>query len=187
MRHFSKIKNNSNKNVFITGGSKGLGKALAQKFLSLGSNVTIVARNQKELAEAVTELEKFKINPNQKLFSVSADVTNWNSISECMKTSVDKVGVPDVVIPNAGISKCGLFNDLTIEDIEQENRLNYLGTIFTIKAALPYLIQHKQNSAHIVIVSSAAAFSGFIGYSAYSATKQAIKGIEREDIQVYES
>eukprot|EP01116_Phalansterium_solitarium_P021745 TRINITY_DN689_c0_g1_i2.p2 TRINITY_DN689_c0_g1~~TRINITY_DN689_c0_g1_i2.p2 ORF type:complete len:232 (+),score=97.86 TRINITY_DN689_c0_g1_i2:516-1211(+) len=87
--------------------------------------------------------------------------------------------VQDIVIPNAGVSKPGYFVDTPAAVLEQEQRLNYLGAVFTIKAALPFMIDRPDGTSggHVVLVSSAAAFANFIGFASYSASKAALKSL----------
>jgi len=175
------------KHVFITGGSTGLGKSLAIKFAKMGANVTIVARNEKKLQEAKKDIQAMQANSTQKILSIVADVTNYSEISAAVKESKEVNGVMDIVIANAGSSTPGYFLELPVETLQKEVELNYLGTVFTVKAAAPYMVERKQGG-HFVLVSSAAGFANFLGYTNYGSTKRAVAALAeglRNEFKLY--
>jgi len=176
-----------NKHVFITGASTGLGKSLAIKFASLGANLTIIARNEEKLKAAQKDIQASRANSNQKIVALTADVTKYVEIESAVKQAVRENGVTDYVITNAGSSSPGYFLELDIETLGKEIQLNYMGTVHTIKAALPYMVERNQGG-HFVLVSSAAAFGNFVGYVNYGSSKRAISALAeglRNEFQLY--
>jgi len=174
--------------VLITGGSEGLGKSMAIKFAKLGSNVTIISRNEEKLRIAKKEIEAARVDASQKVITLSADVTIFRDIENAVKISIKENGVVDLLITNAGQSLPGYFIDIPVETMEKEVRLNYLGTLYTIKAALPSMVQRNQGG-HLLLISTAAAFTNFIGYTNYGATKSAVKSLAeglRNEMNLYD-
>jgi len=181
------LKDCKGKHVFITGGSTGLGKSLASKFAKMGANITIVARNEQKLEEARKDIESVCTFPNQKVISVSADVTKFADIERAVQIAVKGNGVTDIVIANAGNSVPGYFLDQTPEALAHEVNLNYLGVVYTVKAALPFMVERKKGG-HFVLVSSAAAFINFLGYTNYGSTKRALAALAeglRNELKLY--
>jgi len=182
-----RLKDCSGKHVLITGGSTGLGKSLAIKFAKLGANVTIIARDEKKLEETKKDVDAVKTNPSQKIVAISADVTKFTDIQQAIQRAVNENGVTDYVIANAGTSVPGYFLETSVENLEKEVNLNYLGTVYTIKSALPFMVDRNQGG-HFVIVSSAAAFGNFIGYTNYGSTKRALSALAeglRNELKLY--
>eukprot|EP00002_Diphylleia_rotans_P040134 TRINITY_DN945_c0_g1_i1.p1 TRINITY_DN945_c0_g1~~TRINITY_DN945_c0_g1_i1.p1 ORF type:complete len:343 (-),score=83.18 TRINITY_DN945_c0_g1_i1:80-1108(-) len=173
------------KHIVITGGSEGLGKASAVRFAREGAHVTIIARTQSKLDTAVAEIKK-AASPSQKIQAISGDVTNPSGIALVISKAVSASGPIDYLISNAGTAHPGYFFELTPEDFKRQMELNYLGTINTVKAALPHMMAAKRGT--IVFVSSAASMAGFIGYSAYTPTKFALRGLAdclRNELRLY--
>jgi len=160
---------------------------LAVRFAKMGANVTIIARNEKKLKEAQKDIENARSSSNQKILSISADVTKFSEIDNAMKQAVEVNGVTDIVIANAGSSTPGYFLEITPECLEKEVALNYLGTVYTVKAALPSMVK-RNRGGHFVLISSAAGFINFLGYTNYGATKRAISALAeglRNELKLY--
>ncbi|GAX79411.1 hypothetical protein CEUSTIGMA_g6852.t1 [Chlamydomonas eustigma] len=168
--------NLSGQHVVITGGSEGIGLALAEEFVKAGSNVTIISRASTKLAAAELILNEaaLKHKSNSFIFTQPADVTNLFQVQEAVKAAVDEIGPVDILICNAGSSTPGYFHEQGIEVFEQMMRLNYLGVVHTVKAVYEDMI--KRNTGHICFISSTMALMGFTGYSAYAASKYAVRG-----------
>lgn len=164
-----------NKNIIITGGSSGIGKATARKFASLGGNVFIVARDQKKLDSALEEISLAKIDDNQVFAAFSADVTDYQQVEKIINQVVEKYGPPDILVNSAGYAYPGYIEELPLEIIEDTMKIDFFGTFHTIKAVLPYMMKRK--SGHIANISSLAGLKGIFGYSGYSAAKFAVCGL----------
>ena len=159
--------NFSNKIVVITGGSDGIGKALVEQFLTLGAKVATCGRNADKLAQLSAE------NPGQDLFTMQVDVSNQGQTEAFVNTVADKWGGIDILINNAGISMRALVKEVSIETLKNVMDINFWGTVYTTKAALPFI--QKENGV-IVGVSSIAGYRGLPGRSGYSASKYALNG-----------
>ncbi|BDA42363.1 3-ketodihydrosphingosine reductase [Coccomyxa sp. Obi] len=158
--------------VFITGGSDGIGLALATLLLERGARVTIASRSETKLAAAKRTL-KVHAGSNS-LFSCSVDVGEWKQVQRAVREAEETLGPIDVVIANAGTPSSALFEELSVEEYEYINRVNYLGVIYTLKAGTVNML--KRRRGHILIVSSLSGFVALPGQTAYSATKFALRG-----------
>ena len=164
----------SGKNILISGGSSGIGLALAKKFVYLNANVTILARDKKKLRSAFKTLQSIKISDQQKLHWISADVSQFNRLKSKLNHQNDHI---DILINSAGEAYPGKFNDLPAEIFKQLIEINYLGTVYLTKIVAPQMIARK--NGHIVIISSMAALIGIYGYTAYASTKYALRGFSK--------
>ena len=177
-RMFWKKKYNwEGKHVLITGGSKGIGYAIARACVQKGCNVTILARSRNDLEAAAKTLESIKTdNPNssRRVRYYAADTTNMEQLQKAIAASIVDSGPIDVAICNAGLSIPKLCTQTSIEEYEKQANVNYLGTVRTVKLVLPGMLERK--SGHILLVSSVVGVLGFAGYSSYAPTKWAIRG-----------
>jgi short-subunit dehydrogenase len=159
--------NFKDKIVVITGGSDGIGKALVQQFLDAGAKVATCGRNNDKLLSLSNECA------NDNLFTMQVDVANQGQCESFIKALTDKWGGIDVLINNAGISMRALVNEVSIETLKNVMDINFWGTVYTTKTALPAI--QKANGV-IVGVSSIAGYRGLPGRSGYSASKYALNG-----------
>lgn len=164
----------SNCLTLITGGSSGIGLALAKKFARLGSNVWILARRSDLLSSSLKIIESERISSQQSFGMIAADVSNSNQIISELNAFCNNVGTPDYLINSAGIVYPGEFINLNLDSLHSMMEINYFGTVNCIKAIIPFMI--SKSNGHIVNISSMAGFLGLYGYSGYSASKFAIRG-----------
>ena len=167
------MKSFSKKNVLITGGSSGIGFALAEQLVAAGANVWILARHEDLLDKSVKLLEEKKVSSDQKIGKIKADVSNFPEL----KTAIEKVFSeelsPDLLINSAGVVHPGEFLKMTPEDLSSDISIDYLGTVYTTKIIAPFMVAKR--SGYIVNISSLAGLVPIYGYSGYSAAKVAIK------------
>lgn len=166
------------KHVVITGGSKGIGKALALRVAGQGADVTLMARNKEALQAAQAEIiSQSGKNTGQKVEIESVDLAeNFEKVQASIESAVKKIGKPvDVLINCAGMSVPGTFEDVDIAVFEHLMRVNYLGSVYPTRAVVPSM--KRQGCGRIVFVSSQAGQLGVFGFSAYSPTKFAIVGL----------
>lgn len=155
------------KAVVVTGGSEGIGKALVEELLQQGARVSTCGRNHDKLYRLQSE------NPGAHLVTTVADVSNENDCRRFIESSIKSLGGIDILINNAGVSMRALLKDTSIETIKKVMDINFYGTVYCTKYALPSLIERKGT---IVGVSSIAGYRGLPGRSGYSASKFAVQG-----------
>lgn len=158
-----------NKVVIITGASSGIGKACAVKFGNEGAKLVITGRNENNLLETY----KWLSNKGIDVLAVNSDVAIKEDCKRIIDETIAKHGKVDVLINNAGISMRALLNDTELSVIEQVMQINFYGTLYSTKYALPYLLKSKGS---VVGVSSIAGFVGLPGRTGYSASKFAMQG-----------
>jgi len=163
-----------NKLVMVSGGSSGIGLALSRQLTLAGAHVYILARRLENLTNTILELKSLKQYPEQKIGLISADVSREKTTLSIIEKFIQKVGVPDYLINSAGITYPGTILELPMDVYHDMMNVNYFGMVTLIKAMLPAMI--KKGSGHIVNISSFVGFYASYGYSAYAASKFAVKG-----------
>ncbi len=159
------------KTALITGGSSGIGLAVGRSLAEKGANVWLLARGVDRLNSA---LESMKYDDSQYCGTISADVSDWDQVLAAVAQIESEIGVPDLVVNSAGVAHPGYFQDLGIEIFHWMMDVNYFGTVYICKAVVPGMV--ARGSGHIVNISSGAGFIGRYGYTAYGATKYAVRG-----------
>ena len=160
--------------VLITGGSSGIGLAIAQQLFAQGASIVILARNQQRLDTAREKIEQQRLNPAQKLGALSADVTDEPALRQALTQLKAEYGLPDLIINCAGVARPGYAETLEPEIFRWTMDINYFGTVNVCQILLPDLI--ARGSGHIVNFSSLAGVIGVFGYTAYSGSKFAVRG-----------
>ncbi|WFD36393.1 hypothetical protein MCUN1_003272 [Malassezia cuniculi] len=161
------------KNVFITGGSQGLGLALAKLLAARGANVVICSRSENKLELAVAQVRAARASPSLLASYVAADVSSFDGAS----TALAKCPfVPDLVVCCAGGAKPGFFLRHSEADFHAALRTDYWTALSTAHAAAAAMVANN-SPGRIVFVSSVLGFMGLIGYSEYSPMKYAIRGL----------
>jgi 3-dehydrosphinganine reductase len=156
--------------AFITGGSSGIGLALARQLAARGHGIALMARDQGKLYTAMRALKaEFR---HIQVTTYACDVGKRAEIERAVAAAVLDHGPPAWAIANAGIAAPGLFRDQPLDSFEDQMRTNYMGALYFAKAASGQMTQGK-----LVFVSSGAAFFGIYGYAAYAPTKFAMRGL----------
>jgi len=150
--------------VVITGASRGIGAALARQLAARGCVLGLVARGEEGLRELVDGL------PGDGHRALAADVADRDSI----RAAIAEFGAVDVIVANAGVAHYDKWLDLDEELEAQMTEVNWLGTLYTVRAALPGMVERGRG--HVVVVSSGAALRTFPGAAVYGATKSAQRG-----------
>lgn len=158
-----------NKVVIITGGSSGIGLALAQEFGLHGSKILITGRNKEHLERAVTDLRSKGIVIEGFVSDVGIEDDNQHMARE----AIMKFGSIDILINNAGISMRALFEDVDLNVVKKVMDTNFYGALYATKYCLPEIIKNKGS---IVGISSIAGYRGLPGRAGYSASKFALNG-----------
>ncbi len=169
-----KVRDFEGKNVYITGGSSGIGLAAAELLAGRGANVIIFARGKERLEEALERITARKKNDGQRFAYRQLDISDREAVDKVMAGAVKEFGPPDILINSAGRALPDYFENITYEQMDDSMKLHLYGNWNTIKALLPHL---KQRQGYIVNVCSVLGFMGVFGYSDYSASKFALMGL----------
>ena len=175
LTHPTFMMNFNQKHAIITGGSSGIGKATAKLLAASGANLTIIARSAEKLETAKAEIDAVKLHPEQRVLTRVADVSERPMLENVIDNSVKELGEPDVLIASAGISIPGYFQELPVEIFERTMAINYLGSLYAVRAVLPYMERRKRGN--IVLISSGAGLIGIYGYTPYCPSKFALRGL----------
>ena len=161
--------------ALITGGSRGIGKKIAEKFARNGYNIVINYVSEK------TDVNKLESDLSQngkvEVLCIKCDVTDFNSCQEMVKEAVDKFGKIDVLVNNAGITKDNLLMRMKEEDFDKVINVNLKGTFNMTKNVISYMM--KKRSGRIVNISSVVGVSGNSGQANYAASKAGIIGFTK--------
>lgn len=162
------------KTALITGGSRGIGLALAEKLAGLGANIWIMARDEKQLQHACEQIKKACAAPEQKVRILRADVSNLAEVQSGIEVLLRETGAPDILVNSAGVVQPGNFEKLAPEDFKWMMDVNYLGLVYVTRLIVPGMMARK--SGRIVNISSLAGIVPLYGYSGYGASKFAVRG-----------
>jgi len=163
-----------NKHVLVTGGSSGIGLAVAKGAARLGANVSIISRRSDILEQARLEILAHR-SEETLVHIISADVSNEEEITRALHTLVYDRDLPDIVINCAGVTHPGEFYKLSTDIFRWNMEINYYGTVYVLKALVPGMI--RRGSGIIANISSGVGILNYYGYTAYGASKYAINGL----------
>jgi short-subunit dehydrogenase len=155
--------------VIITGASSGIGEAAAREFAANGSKVVLAARSADKLQKIAEEIS----NEGGSAIFVPSDISVEADCRNLVGKTVEKFGRIDILVNNAGVSMRALFTDVDLNVLRRLMDVNFWGTVYCTKYALPYLISSRGS---LVGVSSVAGFHGLPGRTGYSASKFAMHG-----------
>ncbi|MBE9510859.1 MAG: SDR family oxidoreductase [Bacteroidetes bacterium] len=158
-----------NKVAIVTGSSSGIGLATAHLLAQKGAKVVLAARNKEKLDEIEKELKE----KGADVFTVKTDVSSEQDCRNLIEETVSHFKTIDILINNAGISMRALFKDVNLKVIRALMEVNFFGTVYCTKYALPYLMENK---GFVIGVSSVAGIHGMPGRIGYSASKHAMHG-----------
>lgn len=165
-----------NKLVFITGGSSGIGLAIAKSFAKKGNDIVIFARTVSTLESAVDEIKKdasyFSVKKSRVNY-YSVDTSNFNDTKTVFEKAISEIGIPDILINCVGIAQPNYFENITPEMFDKTIKTNLYATWNACSILIPYM---KQNGGHVVNTSSIAGFLGVFGYTDYCMSKFGIIG-----------
>lgn len=163
-----------NKTVFVTGGSRGIGKEVALKFAENGYNVVI---NYVSSKTNVEELKSEFESKGVKTLIMQADVTDKEAIDEVVKKAIEEFGSIDVLVNNAGITRDNLLMRISEEEFDKVIEINLKGTYIVTKAVTKYMMKKRKGS--IINLSSVVGVAGNAGQCNYSASKAGIIGFTK--------
>jgi len=157
------------KTIIITVASSGIGKACANIFAQNAYQLVLAARNKEKLDAFVNELKGFDVE----CIGVQTDVSIEQDCKNLINTCLEEYGKIDIMLNNAGISMRALFSDVDLSVLKQVMDINFWGTVYCTKFALPHIIKTQGS---VVGVSSIAGYKGLPGRTGYSASKFAMHG-----------
>ena len=160
--------------VFVTGGSRGIGKAIALKYAENGYNIVINYVSEKtDVNELKNQFEKYGIES----LIVKADVSKAEEVENVVKQAIKKFGRIDVLVNNAGITRDTLLMRMKEEDFDKVIEINLKGTFLVTKVVTPYMM--KKRNGRIINLASVVGVTGNAGQSNYSASKAGIIGFTK--------
>ena len=162
----------TNKNVFVTGSSRGIGLAIAHKFAKLGANIILNSRG------AISEelLAEFS-NYGVKVVPISGDVSDFADAKRMVDQAIAELGSVDVLVNNAGITQDTLMLKMTEEDFEKVIKINLTGAFNMTQAVLKQMIKAREGA--IINMSSVVGLMGNIGQANYAASKAGLIGFTK--------
>lgn len=159
---------------FVTGSSRGLGRAVVEVALAAGDSVIATARKPEQLADLVAK-------HGDRMLSLGLDVTDNEAVLKAVSAGVGRFGRIDVVVNNAGYGDIAAIEDVTVESFRAQMETNFFGVVYVTKAVLP--IMREQRRGHIFQVSSVGGRIGSVGLAAYQSAKWAVGGFSTGLVQ----
>mgnify|MGYP000877584181 FL=1 len=161
-----------NKNVFITGSSRGIGLAIAHKFASLGANVVLNSRGEIS-EELLAEFKPYGV----KVLAISGDVSDFADAKRMVDQAIEELGSVDVLVNNAGITQDTLLLKMTEVDFEKVLKVNLTGAFNMTQAVLKQMLKAREGA--IINMSSVVGLMGNIGQANYAASKAGLIGFTK--------
>lgn len=155
----------SQKVWYITGGSRGLGRAFAETALSRGDSVMVVARDISPMEDLISKF-------SSKFYALQTDVTDRGAVFFSVERCIEVFGRIDVVINNAGQFLFGMIEEVTEQQAKEHMKVNFFGALWVLQAVTPIL--RNQGRGHVLQVTSMGATGGFASVGLYSASKSAL-------------
>lgn len=167
---YGKLKN---RRALITGGSRGIGKAIARRFVEEGAGVFLCARGESALKETAEELRQM----GGTVAIQAADVSDPESVGRLVGQVLAEFEVLDILVNNAGIMMPGRFMEYTFEEFDRIMKVNFYGVYHITRAVLPSMMERKRGK--IINIASTAGKWGSMNQSAYNTSKHAVVGLTR--------
>jgi len=165
------------KKALVTGGSVGIGKAIATAFVKNGADVAIFATNEVRIKETVAELEKSKVNPNQDIQYFLVDVSKKTLVENAVATLLSTWNDLDILVNNAGITRDGFIIKMTEEDWDEVININLKSVFNTCKAVARQMMKAKKGK--IINISSVVGIIGSAAQVNYAASKAGMIGFSK--------
>ena len=159
--------------VLVTGGSSGIGLAIARRCAAAGARVSLVARDASKLSTARALV--IAATPSAKVEIVAADVSIEAQVIAAVGAVQASNGPVDILVTSAGVATPGRFEAMPSSVFERSMAVNYFGTLYALRAVIAGMRERRRGA--IVLVSSGAGLVGLFGYSAYAPTKFALRGL----------
>ncbi|WP_292379075.1 SDR family NAD(P)-dependent oxidoreductase [Methanosarcina sp. UBA289] len=157
--------------ALVTGGSKGIGRAICLSLAKEGANVVVAARNDSEIKDTIDKLKAM----GSKALAIKTDVRSEEDVRRLISTIIDKCGKLDILINNAGVAYKKKLEETTLEEYDKIMDTNLRGVFLCMKYAIPYLRESKNGK--IINISSVGGLHGLSDISVYCASKFGVNGI----------
>ena len=161
-----------NKNVFVTGSSRGIGLAIAHRFASLGANVVLNGRSEIS-AELIDSFKDYQV----KVIVISGDVSQFDDAKRMVDEAIAKLGSVDILVNNAGITNDKLMLKMTEADFESVLKVNLTGAFNMTQSVLKPMTRARQGA--IINLSSVVGLTGNVGQANYAASKAGLIGFTK--------
>ena len=162
----------TNKNVFVTGSSRGIGLAIAHKFASLGANVVLNGRGQLD-QDLLDSFAGYGV----KVLAISGDISSAQDAKRMVTEAIETLGSVDILVNNAGITKDGMALRMTEEDFDRVLKVNLTGTFNMTQAVLKPMTKDREGA--IINLSSVSGLIGNAGQANYAASKAGVIGFTK--------
>ncbi len=159
-----------NRVVIVTGGASGIGLATCREFAKQGARIAMLDMDQ----DSLENCHKTFADKGYDILALKCDVTNENACQESINQVLNRFGQIDILFNNAGITQRGLFENTEINVFKKVMDVNFFGSLYCTKAALPSLIKSK---GMIIVNESIAGVAPLLGRTGYSASKHALHGM----------
>ena len=162
------------KSAIVTGGSKGLGLAMAEGLASAGADVLVVSRNLDEAQAAADQIAK---NYGTRAIAFAGDVRSPKVNEAMVKLAIDAFGKIDILIANAGVNVRGPIEDLSVDDFRQVMEINVMGVWLSCRATIPHM--KRANYGRIILLGSTLGVVGLADRTPYASSKGAVVQMNR--------
>jgi 3-dehydrosphinganine reductase len=156
--------------AIVTGGSSGIGLATVRRLASRGARISVIALDDSYLVALRADPP-----PRTAIHLEAADVSRREQAEAAVAACVATLGPCDLLLTSAGIARPGYFQDIPAEVFDRHMAVNYFGTLYCIRAVVPAMLARRRGS--IVAISSTAGLIPVFGYTAYGASKYAVRGL----------
>jgi len=157
--------------ALVTGGSKGIGRAICLALAKEGANIVIAARNESEIEETMNKLKSM----GSKAMAIQADIRSEEDVRRLISMTIDKCGRLDILINNAGVAHKKRLEETTLEEYDEIMDTNLKGVFLCTKYAIPYIRESKNGK--IINISSVGGLHGLPEFSVYCASKFGVNGL----------
>ncbi len=162
--------------ALVTGGTRGLGHAIAARLAAEGASVVVLGRDGARAERVAAELGQMAGDADR-VVGIGADVSDWPQARAAIAATTDRLGPVDIVVANAGIGVIGTVVEADPADWRRMIDANYLGAAHIVRAALPGMLERRRGD--VIAIASAGGTKGYPEWSGYCATKWAVVGSHR--------
>jgi len=170
--------NLNDKTAIVTGGTKGIGRAISEALVREGVNVCISARHENEIEETVSAIARIG---EGRASGVVADVSDYDEVKALFQHAVEEFGGVDILVNNAGIGKFGKLEETSPEDFRAVLETNLFGVFYCCHEAIPEM--KRRGGGYIINISSLAGTNAHPKMTAYNASKFALNGLSEALMQ----